>query len=496
MAIALFAAGAAVAPLWAGSAAAGPTVDGLYDGAGIVSANTETQLVVAGRGGVPAGATAAVLNLTVTGATGAGWASVYPCGTPRPNASNINFTANSTIAGSAITKLGNGGMVCIYSSATTHLIADVGGYFTGASGYHALTPARYLDTRGTGAARAGTETQVTVAGRGGVPAGATAVALNLTVTGAAGGGWASVYPCGTPRPNASNINFTANSTIANSAITKLGNGGKICIYTSATTHLIADISGHFTSGYHALSPARYLDTRGTSAARAGTEAQVTVAGRGGVPAGATAVALNLTVTGAAGGGWASVYPCGTPRPNASNINFTANSTIANSAITKLGNGGKICIYTSATTHVIIDIGGHFTTAESYSPLSPARLLDTRPTDPAAVAEAYSRTLVDQRRAALGLAPVALDAQMSAFARDWAGTMATTWFHHSTGPWSENIGMWQQPSLTPEQAAAGLHQAWLASPPHYANMTNPNWRYVGIGFYHDASGWYAVHEFRS
>jgi hypothetical protein len=233
---------------------------------------------------------------------------------------------------------------------------------------------------------------------------------------------------------------------------------------------------------------------GGGLAEAGTVTQLRVGGRGGVPTNASAVALNLTITGPTGSGWATVYPCGTPRPNASNINFTSGATIANSVITKLGTNGDVCIYTDKTTHLITDVAGYFTNNSGYNPLNPARLLDTRPTDPARVAEELSRILLDQRRASLGLAAVSLDAEMSAFAQDWSQTMAQTWFHHSSGPWSENIAIWQQPSLTPEQAAAGLHQAWLASAPHYANMTNPNWRSVGIGFYYDETGWYATHEF--
>ena len=90
----------------AGTAVAGTTVDGAYQGAGLAAGGAETKLMVAGRGGVPANATAVALNLTVTGTTSNGWASVYPCGTPRPNSSNINFTTSATIANSVITKLG------------------------------------------------------------------------------------------------------------------------------------------------------------------------------------------------------------------------------------------------------------------------------------------------------------------------------------------------------------------------------------------------------
>ena len=88
-------------------------------------------------------------------------------------------------------------------------------------------------------------TEVVVAGRGGVPTDASAVVLNVTVTGAQAAGFVTVYPCGTPRPNASNLNFATGSTIPNLVIAKVGAGGKVCLFTSAGTHLIADVNGYF-----------------------------------------------------------------------------------------------------------------------------------------------------------------------------------------------------------------------------------------------------------
>jgi hypothetical protein len=46
-------------------------------------------------------------------------------------------------------------------------------------------------------------------------------------------------------PNASNLNYTANQTIPNAVITKIGSNGKVCIYNSAPTNIIADVNGWF-----------------------------------------------------------------------------------------------------------------------------------------------------------------------------------------------------------------------------------------------------------
>ena len=96
---------------------------------GLVKAHATVQLQVTGRGGVPAtGVTAVVLNVTVTGATGAGYVTAYfQTGVARPAASNLNYAAGQTIANQVVAKVGTGGKVSLYTDGSTHLIADVAG---------------------------------------------------------------------------------------------------------------------------------------------------------------------------------------------------------------------------------------------------------------------------------------------------------------------------------------------------------------------------------
>jgi hypothetical protein len=186
---------------------------------------------------------------------------VYPCGSMPPPASNLNFVAGSTIPNLVITKIGTGGQVCIFTSATTHLIADVTGFYPDGASFMSLVPERLMDSRSPGSATvdglfqgiglraAGLTTQLQVTDRGGVPVPADAgtAVLNVTVTGATGAGYVTVYPCGSPLPNASNLNYAVGSTIANLVITKIGTDGKVCLFTSAATHLIVDVDGYYLS---------------------------------------------------------------------------------------------------------------------------------------------------------------------------------------------------------------------------------------------------------
>jgi uncharacterized protein YkwD len=343
---------------------------------------------------------------------------------------------------------------------------------------------------------AGVTTSVVVAGRGGVPGDARAVTLNVTSTGSVSGGFATVYPCGSPRPDTSNLNFAPGQTVANAVTTKVGAGGAVCIYHDTATHLIVDVNGYFppSANFGALDPARLLDTRLSSISGAGVTTSVVVAGRGGVPGDARAVTLNVTSTGSVSGGFATVYPCGSPRPDTSNLNFAPGQTVANAVTTKVGAGGAVCIYNNAATHLIVDVNGYFPPSAGYGALVPARLLDSRSASPAAAAEEVASVLVNQLRASRGLGSVALDATMTAFARNWSTEMARSGFRHSGGPYVENIG-WYRGAFSPEAVALELHKAFLASPPHLANMVNPAWTTVGVGVHTDGTLWYITLVFR-
>jgi hypothetical protein len=71
------------------------TVDGLSQGIGLRAAGSVTELQVTGSDGVPDDASAVVLNVTVAGAQGAGFVTVWPCCMDRPNVSSPNFRDRS-----------------------------------------------------------------------------------------------------------------------------------------------------------------------------------------------------------------------------------------------------------------------------------------------------------------------------------------------------------------------------------------------------------------
>ena len=61
-------------------------------------------------------------------------------------------------------------------------------------------------------------------------------------------------------------------------------------------------------------------------------------------ASSTAVVANVTVTGPSGGGYLTVWPAGTDRPEASTVNFGAGETVPNLAVIGVGEAGAISIF--------------------------------------------------------------------------------------------------------------------------------------------------------
>lgn len=86
----------------------------------------------AGRGGVEPTASAISANLTLTRTSGPGWVKAWAAGLASPNTSSVNASyAGHTVANHAVTALGSSGNISVSSSALTHVIFDVSGYFTG-----------------------------------------------------------------------------------------------------------------------------------------------------------------------------------------------------------------------------------------------------------------------------------------------------------------------------------------------------------------------------
>lgn len=129
----------------------------------------------------------------------------------------------------------------------------------------------------------------------------------------------------------------------------------------------ATVSTGERDAFFPLPPARVLDTRvGPTPLTPGTKVgpgqtiNVQMTGVGGVPATASAVVLNVTVTNPSSPSVLTVFPTGTAKPTASSLNFAANETIPNHVTAKLGTGGKVSIFNElGNVDVIADVNGYY-----------------------------------------------------------------------------------------------------------------------------------------
>ncbi len=130
--------------------------------------------------------------------------------------------------------------------------------------FHSVTPCRIVDTRnpantvgggsGTGgpALSSAASRDFPIQGQCGVPTGAKAAVLNVTITQPTKDGHLTLWPSGTTRPNVSTLNFVAGEpAIANGAIVPLSaNANDLSVQPGlaaggGTVHVILDVTGYF-----------------------------------------------------------------------------------------------------------------------------------------------------------------------------------------------------------------------------------------------------------
>jgi hypothetical protein len=374
--------------------------------------------------------------------------------------------------------------------------------------YVPVAPRRILDTRdGIGAPAgnvgAGGQVDLQIAGVGSVPAtGVAAVVLNVTATEAVQAGYVSAYPTGTRRPLVSSLNLeTAGQTVANLVTVKVGSNGKVTLFTSGGTHLVADLAGYYLPAsassdgrLQTATPKRILDTReGLGAAKAklpaGGQIDVQVTGPGPVPAGGvSAVVLNVTADQASADGFVTVWPTGTAMPTVSNLNLVADETRANLVVVPVGAGGKVSLFTMGGADLIADVAGWFTDATAavdsaglFVPVTPVRLLDTRqettpPTPPVStITRQIGSTAVVPPNAA-----VAVAANITVTESAGAGYV-TAWPAHTSRPLVSNLNTVRAGQTVPNAVIVPLG---LDAVDLYTQ--------AGAHLIIDITGWYTLH----
>jgi hypothetical protein len=337
---------------------------------------------------------------------------VYPSGTVRPTASNVNVDALAAYLGEGLAlanlvtvPVGPTGGVDIFSSAGGNVVVDMLGYYTPATTATAgrfvplPAPSRMLDTRLTGSTMAASETRTYLAAGA---AGASAVVLNVTTISQAPGYW-QVFPAGSAQPSTSNVNSMYQGQVAsNQVIVPVDAAGQFSVFSSNGGELIIDLIGSYTGGDSALStnglfvplstPTRFFDSRiaalnplgGAKRLLPSWSVEVAVATHPAIArADVAAVVFNLTVDDTLDGGYISVTPAGSNDPTiktraTSSMNVTWGAQTLAAHVTVPVSARGFDIYTQNPTHALADVSGFYIGAPVAAPHPPPVNVDPTP----------------------------------------------------------------------------------------------------------------------
>ncbi len=347
--------------------------------------------------GAPAGARAALVNITMVAPAGEIFATVWEPRTDRPLTSNVNALDGEVVGNTSVVPIDASGRVLLYLRTTSHVVIDLSGFFVDAPGatragrFEPLAPLRLLDTREpSGPGNEYTMTldvgdpdpvqpspfrrlAVPVAGRVGVPAtGVGAVAMIATgLNGDADPpGWARVTPGGRPGETASLNTNPGLDHRNNLVVVPLGTDGTVDVDLLNTEDIVLDVVGWFTDAsrpssaagrFQLIQPIREIDTRIGFGAPPFGEATTITFNPASVPNSARAVAQNFTVAPSTAAGYFTAHP-GPQRPLVSNLNTTAGGQVRGAtAFTMLSNGSER-IFSLRPAQLVVDVYGYFTSA--------------------------------------------------------------------------------------------------------------------------------------
>jgi hypothetical protein len=306
------------------------------------------------------------LTITAVSPTGKGDVVVYPDGTSEPTASNLNFVAGTTVSNTVIvTPPASGEVDLVVQGASTNLLVDQVGYFD-PSTVTGKTPTRIGDSRvaGDGFSKTGPFTGVVTLP---IPAGTDptttdVLALNVTaVPSSSGAGDVAVYPGGTV-PATSSLNYSTGAATANLVLVTPSDGTISFDVVGVAANLVVDVDGYAPSGSSfAGSSVRLADSRTGSGLAEGplSGPQTLTIPTADLPAGTTAVALNITGVKATAAGYVEAYEGGTTLPSpASQLQFTTTGALAQTVVVPVSSTGTVTIdVVTGKTQVVVDLEG-------------------------------------------------------------------------------------------------------------------------------------------
>ena len=309
----------------------------------------------------------ALVSIAAVNTASGGWLQVLACGATPFATSNLNADGvGQNRATLALTRFDADGTACLNNWMATHMIADVQGYFAEGA-IDDIPDTRLLDSRSGSRPSAGSFTVVS----GGRPNSTGIVSIVATET--VGRSYLSIVPCSTTTaPTTSNLNWSyTNSVIATSAFMRFDADGKACVYTHEPAHVVVDVQGYLVdTAFDDIVDERLLDTR--AGERPADASSTVIHGRPN-----SSAVISVVAAQTAAKGWLQVVDCAASPGASSNLNFDRPGlVIAGLAVVQFDAAGKACVYTSRSTHLVVDVQGYFTPG-AFDDIVDVRVLDTR-----------------------------------------------------------------------------------------------------------------------
>lgn len=321
---------------------------------------TPQRIPIAGIAGVPAEATAVVVNVEVSGPTAAGYIRVTPAGQD-PQVATQAFTEGRKISNLATVRLVDGAIQAKVSRGSATVFMDVSGYYTETTGatYTPVPNARVFGERvGT------TPTRIPVAGRGGVPADATAVVATVGLEQQTAAGYVRVTPAGHDAQVASQT-FPADTAISGLVTVGLRDGAVQAKVSRGSAQLWFDVAGYYSASASGSVFVPIDTSRVASSDLTAAPGSVRLAGVSGIPGTATAVVANVEVKDPTRAGYVRVTPAGTDAQVALQ-SFAAGQTVSSLSITQVTGSttdrrvqAKV---SRGTARAYFDVAGYFVRA--------------------------------------------------------------------------------------------------------------------------------------
>ncbi|MFL6175459.1 MAG: hypothetical protein ACJ715_02320 [Ornithinibacter sp.] len=357
----------------------GPHVGGLlYDSRQTAAlAPQETRVLDVLPRWVPSTATGVILTVTAVGMQRNGWLMVWGGSATRPTASALNFTPGTPVPNTVVARLGTSRALRVLngSAGATHVLVSIQGYVLDdgtsvrAGSFRPTPGARVVDTRPSAKAiPARGYRDVVVAGHGGVPAGATAAALNIVAVKPSAAGYLVAHSPSTAKPGTTTLTYSVGVDRAGLSVVPLSTAGSVRLWnmSSAPVHVVVDSFGWVAAGDATTTPAglavgvptRILDTRtpsGGGALVAASPRRVPV-----LPSQGSGALLSVTVTGATRAGYLRfIAESDSGRQSSpSFLNFAAGRTVTTSVLVPIPYRDTLHVSLEAVTtgsvHVIVD----------------------------------------------------------------------------------------------------------------------------------------------